>query len=71
MSVHKRHAISIRKLNSPQYLTVILRMQEVPGTNWAGYYDHGFSAASPKKSLDYLNYDAPASKFTNDSIFQC
>lgn len=42
--------ISIRALNSPQWLTLICRMQEVPGTNWAGYYDHGFSASAPRKA---------------------
>jgi hypothetical protein len=42
--------ISIRALNSPQCLTLIRHMQEVPGTNWAGYYDHGFSAAAPRKA---------------------
>jgi hypothetical protein len=50
MSTGVMSVISIRKLNSPQYLTVILRMQEVPGTNWAGYYDHGFSAAAQRKA---------------------
>ena len=42
--------ISIRALNSPQCLTLVRHTQEVPGTNWAGYCDHGFSATAPRKA---------------------
>jgi len=42
--------IPIRVLNSPQCLTLARHMQEVPGTIWAGYYNHGFSAAAPRKA---------------------